>query len=146
MNQIIQDKVTEFVNDTKVFTSLDIANAIKTDGTWIRNREVASCLRNWTPPVGYGMTKISVTVTGGGPTQASVYVPNTLSLSDYVATAQDAMTPTEFETLHGKKPFNADPVVSNVVHQVSAVDDADTADGTSLTQKLKAAFKFAPPS
>ncbi len=139
MNQIIQDKVTEFVNDSKGFTSVDIANAIKTEGTWIRNRAVASCLRNWTPPVGYSVTKISVSQGSKQPTQASVYIPNTLSISDYATTSQDAMTPDEFEAMHGKKPFG-DAINS------SSGDDADTKDGTSLTTQLKAAFTFAPPS
>jgi hypothetical protein len=140
MTQIIEDKVTAFVDDTKGFTSVDIANAIKTEGTWVRNRAVASWLRNWTPPVGYSVTKISVSQ-GNNVAQANVYIPNTLAITDYVKTSQDAMTPAEFETLHGKKPFG-DPAVINP----ATGDAADTADGTSLTNQLKAAFSFAPPS
>lgn len=139
-HQVIEDKVTAFVVDTKGFTSVDIANAIKTEGTWVRNREVASWLRNWTPPVGYSVTKISVSQ-GNNVSQASVYIPNTLAISDYVTTSQDAMTPAEFETLHGKKPFGAATSPST-----DAADAADTADGTSLTSKLKASFTFATPS
>jgi hypothetical protein len=141
MTQIIEDKVTAFVDDTKGFTSVDIANAIKTEGTWVRNREVASWLRNWTPPVGYSVTKISVSQ-GSDVRQASVYIPNTLAIKDYAETSQDAITPSEFETLHGKKPFGNDAVAINPV----TGDDADTADGTSLTKQLRAAFTFAPPS
>ncbi len=136
--QVIEDKVTAFVDDTKGFTSVDIANAIKTEGTWVRNREVASWLRNWTPPVGYSVTKISVSQ-HGTIAQANVYIPNTLAITDYVKTSQDAMTPAEFETLHGKKPFG-DAINS------STGDDADTKDGTSLTNQLRASFTFAPPS
>lgn len=139
-HQVIEDKVTAFVGDTKGFTSVDIANAIKTEGTWVRNREVASWLRNWTPPVGYSVTKISVNQ-GNNVVQASVYIPNTLAITDYVTTSQEAMTPSEFETLHGKRPFG-DPSVINP----ATGDATDTADGTSLTKKLKAAFNFATPS
>ena len=139
-HQVIEDKVTAFVGDTKGFTSVDIANAIKTEGTWVRNREVASWLRNWTPPVGYSVTKISVSQ-GSNVAQASVYIPNTLAITDYVNTQQDAMTPGEFEAMHGKKPFG---VATSAATDASDADD--TADGTSLTAKLKAAFSFPTPS
>ena len=42
---LIKAKIDEYVTKNEAFTSVDIANAIKTDGTWIRNRDVAAWLR-----------------------------------------------------------------------------------------------------
>ena len=68
----IEAKVDEFVNDNKGFTSVDIGNAIKTDGTWIANREVAAWLRRWTAPGNYGVTKVNVDLPDGGTAFLSV--------------------------------------------------------------------------
>jgi len=151
----IQATVDQFVNDGKGFTSVDIANAIKTDGTWLSNRTVASWLRNWIPPTNYGVTKVTVQVADtGGVAQAGVYLPDTMAVSDYTATATEAMTPADFETLHGFDPFDSiDPVV--VIAAVPAdapvkdyapvaSTDADPAPAADVTvgDKLKTMFKW----
>ena len=100
----IQAKVDEFVAATKGFTSVDIANAIKTDGEWIGNREVAAWLRRWTPPGNYGITKVEVELADGGTARAGIYLPDTMAVKDYTATSQEAMTPDQFEALHGFNP------------------------------------------
>ena len=145
---LIETKVDEFVANEKGFTSMDICNAIKTDGTWVRNREVAAWLRRWTPPVGYGISKVTVMLQSGASVQAGVYLPNALCIKDYAETQQTAMTPDEFETMHGRKPFNADPNVPNVIHPVDDDDnDDDGGDGsqsTSVGDRLRAMFTWAP--
>ena len=142
----IEATVDQFVNDEKGFTSVDIANAIKTEGTWVPNREVAAWLRRWTPPSNYGITKITVQVVDTGATaQAGVYLPDNLSVSDYTATSQEAMTPAMFETLHGVNPIAPviDPVVAPAKDAVADVSTDDKKDGKpSAADKLSAMFKW----
>ena len=147
-DDLIEMKVGEFVTAEKGFTSMDICNAIKTDGTWVRNRTVAAWLRRWTAPVGYAISKVTVSLQGGASRQAGVYLPNSLCIKDYAETQQTAMTPAEFEVLHGRDPFVSDPNVPNVVHHASSDDpDDDGGDGsqsTSVGDRLRAMFTWAP--
>jgi hypothetical protein len=141
---LIETKVNEFVTDDKGFTSVDICNAIKTDGTWIPNREVAKWLRSWSAPVGYGISKVTVFLQGGDTVQAAVYMPNTRSIADYTETSQGAMTPAEFETLHGKKPFG-DADTPLAVASASDDPDDDGGDGSQsagVGDKLRSLFKW----
>jgi len=125
-DQIIETTVDQFVNDKKGFTSVDIANAIKTEGTWVGNSKVASWLRKWTPPSNYGITKVTVQVVDtGGTAQAGVYLPDTMAVSDYTATATEAMTPDQFETLHGVDPFAVAAVVAPVADPAVAAEPSN---------------------
>lgn len=149
-DQTIETTVDQFVNDKKGFTSVDICNAIKITGTWVGNRDVAKWLRNWTPPAGYGITKITVQVVDTGKdAQAGVYLPDTLSISDYTATAQEAMTPDAFKALHGVDPFATPaPIVTHspvdgVVIPVDPVAaDPVVAAAQTAGDKLRAQFKW----
>lgn len=136
---LIENKVNEFVDDEKGFTSVDICNAIKTDGTWIRNRDVASWLRSWVPPVGYAVSRLSVTLLDGSVAQASVYLPNTMCVADYTETSQTAMTPAEFESMHGIDPLAP---VNIPVPPPDYVDDSDDKPSTTMSQKLSNLFKW----
>ena len=149
-DQIIETTVDQFVNDKKGFTSVDICNAIKITGTWVGNRDVAKWLRNWAPPAGYGITKITVQVVDTGKdAQASVYLPDTLSISDYTSTAQEAMTPDAFKALHGVDPFAstvADPVAAPAtpVTPPTPTDHVVVTDNKAATagDKLRTMFKW----
>ena len=161
----IQAKVDEFVGRSEGFTSVDIANAIKRDGIWVANREVARWLRKWVPTLGYGVTRTTVELADGNQVQAAVYLPSTMSVSDYTATSQTAMTPQEFEQLHGYNPvaapapFNTgmDPTAA-VTPYMTPADGAPSApapksdDGVKLGAKLKrvlnktGVFNFPDPS
>jgi hypothetical protein len=121
----VQDKVDEFITGQKGFTSVDVCNAIKRDGVWIRNREVAAYLRGATMPVGYGVSRVTVELKDGDISQASVYLPNTLCVADYTDTAQEAMTPDEFTALHGFDPF-VPQSVSSLTDTVNDDDDDDS--------------------
>ena len=146
----IQAKVDEFVAATKGFTSVDIANAIKTDGEWIGNREVAAWLRRWTPPGNYGITKVEVELADGSTARAGIYLPDTMAVKDYTATAQEAMTPDQFEALHGFNPVA--PSAANPPKDYPVPDaSADSSDNSSAVAGLGAAgkalisrFKWAP--
>ncbi len=152
-NDKIQATVDEFVGRNEGFTSVDIANTIKRAGTWVANRDVARWLRNWVPTLGYGVTRTTVELADGNQVQASVYLPSTMSVSDYTATSQTAMTPQEFEQLHGFNPVAApapyntgadpDPTLQVLVTSLPADNHGDgtpapkSDDGQKLGAKLK---------
>lgn len=141
----IEAKVGEFVADKKGFTSVDIGNAIKTDGTWVPNRDVAAWLRKWTPPTNYGITKVTVNVADTGDTAvASIYLPDTMAVADYTAVAQEAMKPEQFEKLHGFNPLT--PVAPVQPKDYADGDDTSTAAApvapTKVGDKLRTMFKW----
>lgn len=110
---VIQAKVEEFTNREEAFTSVDIANAIKEDGTWIRNRIVAAWLRNNFDVEDYEKAMIDV----GSGRQASLYHPDFYDPANYTGQNQKAINPDDFKELHP----DADDVVT-------AVDTTDTDD------------------
>ena len=140
---IIEAKVDEFTARGQGFTSVDICNSIKVDGTWIRNRDVAAWLRRWTPPVGYYSARITVQLGGGDKVTAAAYLPNDLTPADYADTAQTAMTPKEFEDLHGFDPIAGSPMA--VAPSAQADDGSDGGDGShdaAVGTLLKKMFKW----
>lgn len=132
-DQIIETTVDQFVNDKKGFTSVDIGNAIKIAGTWVPNREVAAWLRKWDAPADYGVSKVTVTTADGNTVKAGVYLPNTLSVADYTTTSQEAMTPDDFQTLHGIDPLAVTVVVDPVV---TPAKDYDTSTAPKKDQSV----------
>lgn len=95
-SQTIQTKVEDFVQQNEAFTSVDIANAIKTDGTWIRNRVVARWLRHEFHESNYEITSIDL----DNGQSANLYHPSFMDAENYDARGQKAMTPAEFKQLH----------------------------------------------
>jgi hypothetical protein len=103
----VRKEVERFVERDDLFTSVDIANAIKRgnqDDTpeWIRNSEVAAYLRGNALQVAlqsgknYEMTPVPVTLASGAVTSANVYHPLGTDALDYSNTAEKAITPDEF--------------------------------------------------
>lgn len=92
MNTKVESKVKSFINDDKMFTSVDVSNAIKRDGTWISNREVSIFLKGYSLSTSdYSKTVISV----GSGRKAYLYHPDGVDPSDYANTNARALTPTE---------------------------------------------------
>ncbi len=112
--QIIQSQVDDFVTKDEAFTSVDIANAIKTTGVWIRNREVAAWLRSDFQSDDYETSRIDV----GGGRQANLYHPDFFDASNYDGQNQKAMNPDDFKALHG----------DNTGDVTAAVDTGDALD------------------
>jgi len=112
-NDTIQAKVEEFVNDEEAFTSVDIANAIKRDGTWIRNRVVAAWLRDKFFQIiiggSYSQTMISV----GQGKQANLYHPYFFDKNNYTDKDQNALNPDDFNAIHPNTPVTPSTSVSD---------------------------------
>lgn len=103
---VVQAKVMNFVSNQKMFTSVHVANAIKTDGHWVKNSDVACWLRdnlNFIAPH-YMSTAIAVSGAAGSG-RANLYHPSASDPSTFTDTNLDAMTPDEFKRIHGVDPF-----------------------------------------
>jgi hypothetical protein len=97
----IRTEVGGWMQRGKMFTSVDIANALKQRGDWVRNRTVADYLRQnvvgFAPQYGCKYTKstIDVQLPNGSYTEATLYHPAGSSPSVYTRTAQKALSPDE---------------------------------------------------
>jgi hypothetical protein len=96
---VIENMVKEYIGKDEMFTSLDISNAIKNKGVWVRNIEVRNWLHaNYGNDIfgDYNKTLIDVK---GGTAQATLYFPNWKDPEDYEPTDQRALTPAEVDTI-----------------------------------------------
>lgn len=107
MSNVIKAKVTELMQNSMMFTSVNVGNAVKSDGTWISNREVAKWLRqnfsdlNDDLDTDYIATQISV----NGSSSANLYHHFSADPDNYTDRLLKAITPVEFKAKHGKDPF-----------------------------------------
>lgn len=117
---LIKTKVEEFTKEEKMFTSVDISNAIKKDGTFVSNKLVSKWLHDnaQTEPSmqNYTITTIGVMQDTG---RATLYYPSWKDPSTYDDRDQVAMNPTDFDLLH---KTNSAAVVSNtgIINQAAA--------------------------
>jgi hypothetical protein len=116
----IKEIVQLFVKDEKLFTSVDIGNAIKkaTLSMDIRNREVRDWLRANigvdTILTDYVQETINV---NNGANVATLYRPHWKDASDYTDTNQSALTPVDVDTLKDNAQPQSSPAVVAVATQ-----------------------------
>jgi len=122
---IIKSMVDVFVKAKKLFTSVDIANAIKTNGTWVRNSAVASWLRNEFDESTYTTSMISVNY---GNIRASLYYPLHENPGNYANSNLEAIDPFKFKDVNTytidddrAKPENAAKKSVNTILNTSTV-------------------------
>lgn len=104
-------KLKEWFAQGKMFTSVDIANAIKKEGNFIRNRNVASYLRDYCLTIAtaegynYTYTPIDVTLQDGSVSIAFLYHPYWADTGEYTDTNQKAYSPQDVnKQTHGSIP------------------------------------------
>ena len=106
----INSVVVQMGKDGKSFTSVHVANALKAgEETWVKNRLVAAHLRNNALGVltGEGMdytaTPSEIELLDGNTVQALVYHPSdeTLSEAEVQSLRSNAITPSQFDDIHG---------------------------------------------
>lgn len=109
---ILHSVLTTFVVKEMSFTSNEIANHAKRLGIWIRNRDVAAYLRENIHKVGdtYGCI-YRITVIDVDHTTAALYHPSHVCHTAYLARDIKAITPDEFEAMHGVPAFENDTAV-----------------------------------
>jgi len=105
MDMTIKAKVEELVKKNKMFTSMDVANGIKRDGVWVRNREVRDWLRDAvsSEPLLLGAYTHTLIDICGGAAQATLYYPLYSDPDKYSGTDQVALTPDEVKTIAKQK-------------------------------------------
>lgn len=79
---VVEAKVNDFVSRNAMFTSVDIANSIKRDGTWVKNSKVAGWLRTNVLSNNSSYASIQISVAQGQHT-AFLYYPFTSNPDDY---------------------------------------------------------------
>jgi len=96
----VLEKVAEFIKEDKMFTSVDIANAVKAEGLWVRNSEVRDWLQeNFKDKIfleGYIISQIPVC---NGKSVASLYHPVLLNPNSYMDRDQRPLTPDEVKAI-----------------------------------------------
>lgn len=109
---LIELKVKSFIEKDQMFTSVDISNAIKNDGIFIRNVTVADWLRSNCKDADlfsdYAVTSIKL----DDGHRASLYHPTHLDAEDYKARGQKALTPVDVDKIKNKvvsKVFSSVP-------------------------------------
>jgi len=110
----VERSIKEFILAGKMFTSIDIANSIKKDGMWIRNREVAEVLRDRAIEISEDLEEeylSTVIVVTNGHT-ANLYFPCEANPLIYSNSNAKAITLPEFESMHGKVKDNIFNVVN----------------------------------
>lgn len=121
----IRETVLEYVKGEKLFTSVDISNAIKQAGFFVRNREVTAWLhanrddQKHFPNYDYTMTPVR-----NDTVQATLYYPCWKDPADYKDTNQRTLTPRDVANLQralGIQPTKAPVSAAHSKTPVSTV-------------------------
>jgi hypothetical protein len=140
MDATIKQKVQEFVDRKEMFTSVDISNAIKKDGIWIRNAEVRNWLRanSRDPNVFDGYSSSAISVCGGN-TDATLYHPSLGDPDDYQARDQQPLTPYDVKAIQKQKVGQPIPAAAPDIGDVlsTRTDDADMVAVIKSKERVK---------
>jgi hypothetical protein len=123
----IKTKVQEYITKGEMFTSVDIANAVKKDGIWVRNRDVRNWLHaNSSDQVLFGDYGQSIINVCNGSAQATLYHPVFKDASEYTALDQVSLTPDEVKDIQkkvtGTTNVKATPDITAVFNNTSTPD------------------------
>lgn len=140
-DSLIRETVQKFINEEEMFTSVDIANAIKKEGIWVRNTEVRDWLRtNYDFDdtfENYESDRIPVC---NGTRYATVYLPAYRNADEYEPTNQKPLTPSEVEAIRrakdGSDDIDSTPDSSSNKSQYKKMDVADLLDDTELERVI----------
>lgn len=140
MDATIRQKVDEVIKREDMFTSMDISNAIKRDGIWVRNRETRDWLRaNFTDKTIFGDYAASPIKVAGGAVDATLYHPLWKDPSTYTGGDQVPLTPDEVKEIAknkvGQPNASAAPDISQVLSDTMA--RADLCFVVQSTERLK---------
>ena len=142
---IIEKKVEEYVSRDEMFTSIDIGNAIKRDGTWVKNREVAAWLRSHVDDTNvlpdYERDTIPV---NGGNAQAALYYPSWKNPDDYTERDQKALKPSDLKKGHKASTTPGGAAMQHPVHQ--SVTVSGNSDGPPGRKSTRPSSRHTQPS
>lgn len=103
---VLRSIITMFVSKEMPFTSVEVTNHVKRLGIWIPNRQVAEYLRENVVEIAdeYGLEYRISTIrvdTNKRYQTANCYHVSTFDVNAYLARDIRAITPDEFEAMHG---------------------------------------------
>lgn len=121
LDNSIRQKVEEFVKAEKLFTSVDVGNALKKEGKKLRNREVASWLRGHSNEAGlfdnYATEAIDVL---GGTKRATLYRPCWQTSDNYDTRSLAALKPGDVKNIQRTKGIPSGGIPSGMPTVISA--------------------------
>lgn len=133
-------KLNEFIKENKMFTSVDLANAVKADGIWVRNRDIRDWLKSRFEDKGlfqdYAISSIYVC---NGTSVASLYHPLFCDPNDYLDRDQRPLTPDEVKQIqkdHEAKKVDFNKLMPN---------DVDEEDNIELSVVLRSIQRLKIP-
>lgn len=131
----IRAKVEEFIKAEKLFTSVDIANAIKNDGIWIRNTEVRNWIQsNFNDKMLFGDYVLTPIHVCNGTSLASLYHPALSDPNDYTDRDQRSLTPDDVKAIQKAKVGTPSPAKAPDIKDMLSTDDDD--DDTTPTMSI----------
>ena len=143
MTAIIEKTIDEFVDAGILFTSVDIANKIKSEGTWVKNRDVSAYLKNafaTNQYITYKVSKISVKRTEDDKlVDAFLYHPINKDPSEYKNTDLKALSPSDVQI--NDNSTNVPPTKDNTNNSIQVKPD-DIIVKKKATRKKKIDTKF----
>lgn len=132
----VREKVTEFIQGEKMFTSVDVANAVKNEGLWVRNRDVRDWLQeNFTDKNLFGDYVISQIHVCNGSSFASLYHPGLIDPNDYVDRNQRPLTPDEVQAIAKAKTGTVKDTGADL-NKILANDDDDDAPSADANVEM----------
>ena len=138
-NEVIEQKVRDLVSQQTMFTSVDVTNAIKTDGIWINNAIVSSWLRSNFDAVNQSMGnnyESKVINVANNTHRAFVYYPFFNDPNNYPNPNAIAMTPDQFFALHNYKHTDPEAQPDGPSVQSSTSIQQQTPQAPTISNKV----------
>lgn len=99
----VLEKVKEYVKQEQMFTSVDITNAVKNEGIWVRNTEVRDWLHDHFQDKDLFLGYIISPITVLGNNKASLYHPALVDPENYQERDQLPLTPDQVKAIQKVK-------------------------------------------
>lgn len=143
----VLEKVTEAIKKEQMFTSVDIANAVKSEGLWVRNREVRDwLLENFSDKNIFGDYIISQIYVCNGSSVASLYHPALSDPNNYLERDQVPLTPDEVKAIAASKVGTVKdsmaPDLNKILPDASEDDDDGVVVDMTITIRSKDRIKI----
>ena len=140
---VANEAIRNFAKQREPFTSVHVANVLKAKGEWIKNRHVASFLREdvdeFFEEVEYTRDMVSLTLENGKRVQTFLYYPSDVDVCEYDLdeVVAQAMTPTQFSMYSGTNTDEDDDDLLTAVIQDTLADAKDDKDVKDASQDVE---------
>jgi hypothetical protein len=134
----ILEKVKEYVEKEQMFTSIDIANAIKNEGIWVRNIEIRDWLHNHFHDKNLFMGYLISPITVLDNDKASLYHPALADPESYQERDQLPLTPDQVKAIQKVKvgKYKSDLDIKKILHSTNSTKAINKKDKTIRKNSL----------